>query len=154
MMTETGPRVVEFNCRFGDPETQVVLPRMKSDIVPLMLACCDGTLADQELEWEDRECVTVVMASGGYPKSYEKGKTITGIADAESDDTCMVFHAGTIEEDGALKTNGGRVLTVTAYGKDIAAAIDSAYKGVHAIHFEGAFHRTDIGRKALDRLSS
>ncbi|HIA48165.1 MAG TPA: phosphoribosylamine--glycine ligase [Candidatus Hydrogenedentes bacterium] len=154
MVTETGPRVVEFNCRFGDPETQVVLPRMKSDIVPLMLACCDGTLADQELEWEDRECVTVVMASGGYPKSYEKGKTITGIAEAESDDTCMVFHAGTREEDGTIKTNGGRVLNVTAYGQDIATAIKSAYKGVEAIQFEDAFYRTDIGKKALDRLSS
>jgi phosphoribosylamine--glycine ligase len=153
MMTETGPRVVEFNCRFGDPETQVVLPRMKSDIVPLMIACCDGTLADQELEWEDRECVTVVMASGGYPKAYEKGKVITGIEDAESDDTCMVFHAGTTEKDGALITNGGRVLNVTAYGQNIGSAIESAYKGVNAIHFDGAFTRSDIGKKALDRLS-
>ena len=154
MMTNTGPRVVEFNCRFGDPETQVVLPRMKSDLVPLMLACCDGTLGDQQLEWEDRECVTVVMASGGYPKAYEKGKVITGIAEAESDDTCMVFHAGTVDDNGTLKTNGGRVLNVTAYGQNIGSAINSAYKGVKAIHFDDAFYRSDIGHKALDRLLS
>lgn len=152
MMTETGPRVVEFNCRFGDPETQVVLPRMKSDIVPLMIACCDGTLAEQELEWEDRECVTVVMASGGYPGSYEKGKVITGIADAETADSCMVFHAGTKHVEGDLVTNGGRVLGVTAFGQTIAEAIDAAYEGVSKIHFDDAFHRNDIGKKSLDRL--
>lgn len=154
MFTETGPRVVEFNCRFGDPETQVVLPRMKSDIVPLMLACCDGTLAEQSIEWEDRACVTVVMASGGYPKAYEKGKVITGIQDAESDETRIVFHAGTKLDNGNIVTNGGRVLTVTSYGQDIATAIDSAYKAVDCIDFEGAFYRSDIGKKALDRLSS
>ena len=154
MITETGPRVVEFNCRFGDPETQVVLPRMKSDIVPLLLACCDGTLADQQLEWEDRECVTVVMASGGYPKAYEKGKTITGIDNAESNPACMVFHAGTAEDDSVLKTAGGRVLNVTACGHNIAEAIDTAYEGVKAIHFDDAMYRNDIGKKALDRLES
>jgi len=154
MMTETGPRVVEFNCRFGDPETQVVLPRMKSDILPLMIACCEGTLAEQELEWEDRACVTVVMASGGYPKAYEEGKVITGIDAAESDESRIVFHSGTKEENGDLVTNGGRVLTVTSYGQDIATAIDSAYKVVDCIDFEGAHFRTDIGKKALDRLSS
>lgn len=153
MMTETGPRVVEFNCRFGDPETQVVLPRMKSDIVPLMLACCDGTLSEQALEWEDRECVTVVMASGGYPKAYDKGKVITGIEEAESAEECFVFHAGTKESDGQLVTSGGRVLNVTAYGQTIGEAIDAAYRGVSKIHFDGAFNRTDIGKKALDRLN-
>lgn len=152
MMTQTGPRVVEFNCRFGDPETQVVLPRMKSDIVPLMIACCDGTLAEQELEWEDRECVTVVMASGGYPGSYDKGKAITGVDDAEAAESCMVFHAGTKALDGKLLTNGGRVLGVTAFGQTIAEAIDAAYEGVSKIHFDDAFHRNDIGKKALDRL--
>lgn len=152
MITETGPRVVEFNCRFGDPETQVVLPRMKSDIVPLMLACCDGTLDEQELEWEDRECVTVVMASGGYPKSYEKGKVITGIDDAESTEQCFVFHAGTKEADGQLVTSGGRVLNVTAYGQTIKEAIDTAYSGVSKIQFDDAFYRSDIGKKALDRF--
>lgn len=152
MMTDIGPRVVEFNCRFGDPETQVVLPRMKSDIVPLMMACCDGTLSEHALEWEDRECVTVVMASGGYPKEYEKGKAITGIEDAESSDECMVFHAGTKNFEGDLVTNGGRVLNVTAYGKTIGDGIRSAYEGVSKISFEGAFTRSDIGKKALDRL--
>jgi phosphoribosylamine--glycine ligase len=119
-----------------------------------MLACCDGTLSEQKLEWEDRECVCVVMASGGYPKAYRKGKTITGIDEAEFDTSCMVFHAGTVEEDGVLKSNGGRVLGVTAYGQNIASAIDSAYAGVNAIHFEDCFYRSDIGKKALDRLSS
>jgi len=152
MITDKGPKVIEFNCRFGDPEVQVVLPRMTCDIVPLLLACCDGTLDTCDLTWDDGACVTVVMASGGYPKAYAKGKTITGIDDAEALGNVIVFHAGTKVQDGQPVTNGGRVLDVTAWGGDIASTIEKAYAAVGKIHFEGAHFRKDIGRKALKRL--
>jgi len=152
MITEEGPKVVEFNVRFGDPETQVVLPRMASDIVPVFLACCQGTLSQLCIEYFDASCVTVVMASGGYPGSYEKGKEITGIEAAEADPDVTVFHAGTKIADGRLRTNGGRVLNVTACGADLPATIDRAYEAVRRIHFDGAHYRTDIGKKALKRL--
>ncbi|HQH68660.1 MAG TPA: phosphoribosylglycinamide synthetase C domain-containing protein, partial [Candidatus Hydrogenedentes bacterium] len=152
MITPDGPRVIEFNCRFGDPEVQVVLPRMKNDLVPVLLACCDGTLDRLSLDWADGACVTVVMASGGYPGAYEKGKPITGIPDAEHETGAVVFHAGTGLDGGALVTNGGRVLNVTATGPDVPAAIDRAYAAVRRIHFEGAHYRTDIGQKALKHL--
>ena len=152
MMTTTGPRVVEFNCRFGDPETQVILPRMKSDIVPLLLACCDGTLDQHAVEWHEGACVTVVLASGGYPRAYEKGKVITGIEDAESINGVTVFHAGTKKEGERLLTNGGRVLNVTATGDTIPDAIAKAYQAAGTIHFEGAHMRSDIGKKALAHL--
>ncbi|NIA13628.1 MAG: phosphoribosylamine--glycine ligase [Nitrospiraceae bacterium] len=152
MISENGPKVVEFNVRFGDPETQVVLPRMTSDLVPVFLACCDGTLADAAVEWDDGACVTVVMASGGYPKTYEKGKTITGIEAAEREEGVTVFHAGTKLADGQLVTNGGRVLNVTASGPDVASTIAKAYRAVEQIAFDKAHHRTDIGQKALARL--
>jgi phosphoribosylamine--glycine ligase len=152
MITNDGPKVIEFNCRFGDPETQVVLPLMASDIVPIMLACCDGTLAEHAVETRDGACVSVVMASGGYPKSYEKGKVITGIAEANTDADLVVFHAGTQSSDEGLLTNGGRVLGVTALGADISSAIAKAYEGVSKINFEGAQYRSDIGGRALERL--
>ena len=153
MITAAGPKVVEFNCRFGDPETQVVLPRMKSDMVPILLACCDGTLGNTEVAWDDGACVSVVMASGGYPKAYKKGMPITGIADAEREAGLTVFHAGTKQVGADLVTNGGRVLNVTATGPDVAATIEKAYRGVRTIRFEGAHYRTDIGKKALARLT-
>ncbi|HIJ64424.1 MAG TPA: phosphoribosylamine--glycine ligase [Candidatus Hydrogenedentes bacterium] len=153
MITESGPQVIEFNCRFGDPETQVVLPRMKSDILPVMMACCNGTLDQVEIEWDDRACVTVVMASGGYPREYEKGKPITGIEAAEQDADVTVFHAGTRLDGSALLTNGGRVLGVTALGPDIESTVEKAYAAVEKIHFECAHYRTDIGLKALNRLA-
>ncbi len=152
MMTASGPKVIEFNCRFGDPETQVVLPRMRNDIVPVFLACCDGTLDKGMTEWDGGACVSVVMASGGYPGSYDKGIPIEGMDAAEALDDVMVFHAGTKAVDGTVVTNGGRVLNVTARGKDVAGAIASAYEAVALIKFEGAHYRTDIGGKALDRL--
>lgn len=152
MITKDGPEVVEFNCRFGDPETQVVLPRMESDLLPVLEACCDGTLAQQDVKWKTGACVSVVMASGGYPKAYEKGKAITGIAEAEVEEGVIVFHAGTKQTDGALVTHGGRVLNVTATGPDIASTLEKAYAGVKRIAFEGAHYRTDIGKKALARL--
>jgi len=153
MITEEGPKVIEFNCRFGDPEVQVVLPRMKNDLVPVLLACCDGTLDRVSLEWEEGACVTVVMASGGYPGSYEKGKVIEGIPEAERDAGAIVFHAGTAVVNGKLVTNGGRVLNVTAKGGDIPGAIENAYQAVGKIHFEKAHFRKDIGKKALTRIS-
>lgn len=152
MITDDGPRVIEFNCRFGDPEAQVVLPRMRSDLVPVLQACCDGSLDDVQLAWDPRPCVTVVLASGGYPGPYEKGKAISGLADAEAEGT-TVFHAGTRRVGGAIVTSGGRVLSVTALGDDIPQAIDTAYRAVGRIRFEGAHFRTDIGRKALRRLT-
>jgi phosphoribosylamine---glycine ligase len=152
MITEAGPEVIEFNVRFGDPETQVVLPRMKSDIVPVFLACCEGALDRQVIEYDERPCVTIVMASGGYPGSYEKGKEITGIEEAESEEGVMVFQAGTRIENGRLFTNGGRVLNVTATAGDLPAAIEKAYAAVGKIHFDQAHYRNDIGQKALKRL--
>lgn len=152
MLTKNGPKVVEFNVRFGDPETQVVLPRMVSDIVPVFLACCEGRLAGTPIEYQVGPCVTVVMASGGYPKDYEKGKPITGIADAESDVDVTVFHAGTKLNGECLVTNGGRVLNVTARGAALIETIDRAYTAVRKIHFDQAHFRTDIGGKALARL--
>ncbi len=153
MITRDGPKVIEFNCRFGDPEVQVVLPRMKNDLLPVLLACCDGTLGRVSLEWEEGACVTVVMASGGYPGPYEKGKVIEGVSDAEKKTGAVVFHAGTGIANGALVTNGGRVLNVTAKGSDIPRAIANAYAAVSKIRFDNAHYRTDIGKKALTHLS-
>jgi phosphoribosylamine--glycine ligase len=153
MITDAGPKVIEFNCRFGDPETQVVLPRLRGDFAGMLMACCDGGIEQSSAEWAEGACVTVVMASGGYPGSYEKGRAINGIEDAERDTDVMVFHAGTKEADGTLVTNGGRVLNVTARAGDIESAITKAYEAVAKITFEGAMFRRDIGQKALARLS-
>jgi phosphoribosylamine--glycine ligase len=152
MITHDGPKVVEFNCRFGDPETQVVLPRMETDLLPVLLACCDGTLDQCAIAYRDQPCVTVVLASGGYPGPYEKGKAITGIQEAEADPAVQVFHAGTANRDGALVTHGGRVLNVTATGADLPSALSTAYAAADRIHFEGRHLRRDIGQKALRRL--
>lgn len=150
MITEKGPKVVEFNARFGDPETQAVLPLLKSDIVEIMLACVDGTLADAKVEWYDGAAACVVMTSGGYPGAYEKGKLITGI-DESMAGGALVFHAGTEEKDGALVTSGGRVLGVTGTAGDIKAAVAKAYEGVSKIRFDGEHHRSDIAHRALSR---
>ena len=151
MITEEGPKVVEFNARFGDPETQVVLPLLKGDLVKIMQACVDGTLDTAAVDWEDGAAVCVVMASGGYPKSYKKGYAIDGLKKAESLGT-FVFHAGTAKKDGKVVTSGGRVLGVTARGDDIKEATEKAYKGVEAIRFTDEFHRKDIAHRALERL--
>lgn len=152
MITSEGPKVVEFNCRFGDPETQVVLPRMKSDIVPILRACCKEKLADCAIEYDPRPCVSVVLASGGYPGAYEKGKVISGIEDAESIEGVVVFHAGTRRNAGELLTNGGRVLNVCAVADDLPATIALAYNALEKITFDGAQYRKDIGQKALKRM--
>ena len=151
MITDEGPKVVEFNARFGDPETQVVLPLLESDLVKIMLACVDGTLADLDIKWSDGAAVCVVMASGGYPKSYQKGYAIDGLEKAKAADT-LVFHAGTAEKDGAVVTNGGRVLGVTAVAGDLKSAIEKAYANVKRIHFDGQQVRSDIGAKGLKHL--
>ncbi len=151
MITREGPKVLEFNVRFGDPETQPILLRMKSDIMNPIVATMEGRLADAKIEWDPRPSVCVVMASGGYPGSYEKGKEITGIENAEALDDVKVFHAGTALADGRLVTNGGRVLGVTALGETIAAAKARAYEAVERIRFEGAHYRRDISDKAISR---
>jgi phosphoribosylamine--glycine ligase len=149
MLTKAGPKVLEFNARFGDPETQVYLTRLESDLVELLLASAEGRLADVELRWSPQASVCVVMASGGYPGSYAKGKPITGIADADALPHTKVFHAGTALKDGQVVTNGGRVLGVTALGRDLKSAQAAAYAAVEKIRFEGAHWRRDIAAKAL-----
>lgn len=144
-------KVVEFNCRFGDPETQVVLPLLDGDLAEIMLACATGTLDKVEVAWHDKAAVCVVMASGGYPESYEKGKEITGLAAEEEDKDVVVFHAGTKEADGKIVTSGGRVLGVTAVDASIKAARDRAYAAVEKIAFEKNFYRKDIAWRALKR---
>jgi len=150
LMIDNGvPSIVEFNARFGDPETQIVLPRLKNDLLEVLVAISKGKLADVELEWKDNATVCVVMASEGYPEAYEKGKAITGIENAEAIEGVSVVHAGTKQSDDTLLSNGGRVLAVVAEGKDIKSAIDTAYRGVAKVKFDGAYNRTDIGFKAL-----
>ena len=144
MMTREGPRVLEFNCRFGDPETQVILPRLKSDLVDLLDATIDGTLADATLQWDERPAVTVVMASGGYPGKYETEKPISGLEKIGGRADVHVFHAGTRRINGTVMTAGGRVLAVTALGQDVADARARAYQAVAEIKFEGAHFRRDI----------
>ena len=150
MITEEGPKVVEFNARFGDPETQVVLPLLDGDLVQIMCACADGTLADVPIHWKDGAAVCVVLAAGGYPAAYEKGNEIHGIADAEKTGA-LVFHAGTAAKEGKLVTNGGRVLGVVGMGEDIASAVRSAYAAVEKISFKDAYYRKDIAHRALHR---
>lgn len=147
-------KVVEFNARFGDPETQVVLPLLKSDLAEIMVACANGTLTPDLVEWSDKAAVCVVMASGGYPSSYKKGIPITGLKAANAMDDVVVFHAGTREEDGKILTNGGRVLGVTAVADDIPSAQQKAYDAVDKIHFDGAHYRQDIAWRALRRLKA
>lgn len=151
MITVDGPKVIEFNARFGDPETQVVLPLLDGDLAKIMLACIDGKLAETEVKWEDKATVCVVMAAGGYPASYKKGDVITGMDKAEADGA-VVFHAGTAKTEAGIVTNGGRVLGVTAKADDIKQAVDKAYEAVDKIHFEKVHYRKDIAYRAIARL--
>ncbi len=148
MLTEKGPRVLEYNVRFGDPETQPIMVRMKSDIVELFQACVDGKLDEATLEWHDEAAVCVIMASGGYPASSEKGVPIHGLDDIAAEEA-IVFHSGTAEKDGEIVTNGGRVLGVTAKDATIKGAIDKAYAAVEKINFDHMQFRRDIGARAL-----
>ncbi|HIA33190.1 MAG TPA: phosphoribosylamine--glycine ligase [Nitrospinaceae bacterium] len=147
MLTESGPKVLEFNARFGDPETQPIMMRIKNDIVPIFEACIDGTLAKQSLQWRQEPTICVVMAAKGYPSSYEKGKEISGL-NSDENRQVVVFHAGTKLENGKVLTNGGRVLGVTALGSDINQAIKNAYSAVDKIKWDGIHYRKDIGNKA------
>ncbi len=149
MLTKDGPKVLEFNARFGDPETQVVLPRMKADLVDVFCRCDNGTLDEADVSWDDDWAVSVVLTSAGYPGSYEKGKPITGIADAEALEGVTVYHAGTKLIAGELVTNGGRVLNVTAVADSFEAAREKAYRACELINFEGKTLRHDIGARAL-----
>lgn len=150
MLTPEGPKVLEFNARFGDPETQVILPRLENDLVEVMIACAEQRLDEVELSWRDSWAVAVVLTSAGYPGSYEKGKVITGVEDAEAMEGVTVYHAGTaVREDGELVTSGGRVLAVTALGETFEAARDLAYEACGKIDFEGKTLRRDIGLRAL-----
>ena len=156
MVTKNGPRVLEFNARFGDPETQPIMMRMKSDIVPIFQAIIDGKLDDRLIEWDERAAVCVVLAAGGYPGNYENGELIKGLDKIDQLDDVMVFHAGTTlgargrgPGAGEIITNGGRVLGVTALGSSIKFAIDKAYRAVSMVHFKGMQYRKDIGKRAL-----
>ena len=149
MLTEDGPKVLEYNARFGDPEAQVVLPRMKNDIIDVMNACIDGKLDEIDLQFEDNAAVCVVLASDGYPEHYEKGKVITGLEKFDGKDGYYVFHAGTKLTDEGIVTNGGRVLGVTAKGKDLKEARKNAYEATNWIDFSNKYMRHDIG-KAID----
>jgi len=149
MLTAGGPRVLEFNVRFGDPETQPILMRLKSDLLEVLLAVCDGRLDEVNLVWDSRPAVCVVMASGGYPGDYQKGKKITGLQEADKLDDVIVFHAGTKDQDGEIVTNGGRVLGVTALGRTIAEAKSRAYQAADKIHFDGVYYRRDIADKPI-----
>ena len=145
MLTKDGPKVIEYNCRFGDPETQVVLPRLKTDLVDIINAVIDGQLDKINIEWDKSAAACVIMASGGYPGSYKKGLEISGLGQNGQVEGATVFHSGTIW-DGSFKTNGGRVLGATALGENIDKALQKAYSAVGKIHFEGAHYRRDIGR--------
>ena len=149
IITSDGARVLEFNCRFGDPETQALLPRMKSDLLPLLEATIDGKINKCTIEWDARAAVTVVLASAGYPGKYETGKTISGLDDAAKLEDARIFHAGTKRDAGEIKTAGGRVLAVTALGSTIEGARTRAYEAVSRIHFENCHYRRDIALSAV-----
>ncbi len=153
MLTPKGPKVIEYNCRFGDPETQVVLPLLKSDLLGIMLACTNGTLDQTPVEFADGAAACVILASGGYPESYPKGLPIQGLVKGQLPDSeCIVYHAGTARQGEELVTAGGRVLGVTAVADTLPDALKKAYAGVHGIQFEGMHCRRDIGHRALEAL--
>ena len=152
MATATGPRVVEFNVRFGDPECQPICMRMKSDLAEAMLATVENRLVDFEFGWNPEPAVCIVLASGGYPGGYEKGKVISGLEAAETNGA-IVFHAGTQRSGDDIVTAGGRVLGVTATGTDVKAAADTAYAATQQIAWDGAFYRKDIAHRAIARLA-
>ena len=152
MIDQEGPKVLEYNARFGDPETQPLMLRLESDLVPLLKATITGQLKDCQIHWKPQASVCVVMAAQGYPGPYEKGKEITGIETAEALEDIEIFHGGTTMKEGKFFTNGGRVLGVTSLGRDISKAIARAYEGVKKISWNGTYYRTDIGQKALKRI--
>ncbi len=150
IVTDDGPKLVEFNCRFGDPETQAVIPRLRSDLGELMLGCIEGNLKNYRARWRKEACVTVVAASEGYPGHIETGVPITGVEDAERVEGAIVFHAGTTERSGRLLTAGGRVLAVSGLGASVGEARDRAYEALDRISFPGKTYRTDIAAAAAE----
>ncbi|HWA31988.1 MAG TPA: phosphoribosylamine--glycine ligase [Candidatus Paceibacterota bacterium] len=152
IVTAGGPKILEFNARFGDPETETYMRLLQTDLLDIVDACIDGKLEDLQIRWRNISACTIVLASGGYPGDYEKGKVISGVDEAEQNPDVIVFHAGTATRDGALVTNGGRVLGVSAIGSDLQEALDTAYRAVGKISFEGMQYRKDIGRKALELM--
>ncbi len=149
MITKDGPKVIEFNCRFGDPETQVIIPRLDSDLVEIMLACCDGTLPSVQPVWKQDAAVCVVLAAEGYPGTYKKGQEITGLENFMDTTDVMAFHAGTTLDNGVVRTSGGRVLGITALDSDLKKAVKKVYGAVSKVQFEGMQFRKDIAKKAL-----
>lgn len=153
MLTRNGPYVLEYNCRFGDPEAQAILPRMKSDLLPLFAEIANGKLQTETLEWHEKACLAIVLASGGYPGHYQKGFAIQGIESVSFQEDIFVFHAGTaFGPKNEWITAGGRVLAVTALGENLRTAHDRAYQAAAQIHFDASFYRRDIGRRALEVL--
>ncbi len=152
MLTPNGPKVIEYNCRFGDPETQVVLPLLETDLVDIFDAIYDGKLSELDIKWKNECCACVIMASGGYPKSYEKGKEMSGLDEKGQIDGGFIYHAGTTFNNGKFYTNGGRVIGVTATGSDLKQALDNAYCAVGKINFDKAHYRKDIGQRALKAI--
>jgi phosphoribosylamine--glycine ligase len=152
MMTESGPKVLEFNARFGDPETQVIMARMRSDVVPILDQCARGSLGEIRIEWAKEPAVCVVVASRGYPDTPETGKEITGLELLKEWSDVVVYHAATKKQDGGIRTVGGRVLGVTALGANLESAIARAYAAIEKIRFDGMMFRRDIGARALARL--
>lgn len=150
MLTPNGAKILEYNARFGDPETQTYMRLLETDLLDIIDACIDGMLSTLKVAWKNISACTIVLVSGGYPENYEKGKEITGIDEAEMNRDVIVFHAGTKFTDGKLVTNGGRVLGVSATGKDLQEALETAYKTIKKIKFEGMYYRTDIGKQALE----
>lgn len=151
MITPKGPKVIEYNCRFGDPETQVVLPMLDADLYDIFEAIYEHRLKDVDIKWRDGACACVIMASGGYPESYKKGIPMNGFDDKGQVEGCFVYHAGTkLDDNGTFLTNGGRVIGVTARANDLQSALDKAYEGVSKIDFEGKHFRHDIGKRALE----
>ncbi len=153
MITDAGPKVLEFNVRFGDPETQAILPRLKTDLAEIMLKTDEQRLNEVKLQWDERSCICVVVASGGYPGKYEKGKLISGLDELAAEEDIVVFHAGTKRENEKILTNGGRVLGVTGLGKDILQAIEKTYAAVEKIKFDKMHYRKDIAKRALARIT-
>jgi phosphoribosylamine--glycine ligase len=149
MLTNKGPRVLEFNCRFGDPETQAILPRWEGDMLPALEACAAGSLGEHHVRWTTQASACVVMAAGGYPGSYSSGDPIAGLETAREENV-VIFHAGTSVKDGRVVTAGGRVLGVTALGRDLREAVDAAYRAAGRISFPGAHYRRDIAWRALE----
>ena len=150
-LTPKGPKVIEYNCRFGDPETEAVLPLLDGDLAQIMLDCVNGKLTHEEVTWKDGYAVDVVLASGGYPASHTSGEIISGIEDAKKED-CIVFHAGTAKKNGEFVVNGGRVLNVVAIAPTLEEAKEKAYKGVSRIHWMGMQYRHDIADKGIKHL--